>query len=325
MKLWLKQFNAVAINAFSVLIGDPLFFIMHIFILGGVLIIAALPGFTLGGQLHLVNEQVLALTFLLGAFLTIISTARVIGEDLKGGMISIILSRPVSISALLLGKWTGILLSNAMFFVSSSIVALWATRLVKTEHMVETLGLFVYLSVISITLIVGVLRHYLKGGDFFKPVNIFLLISLALAFFILNFWGYNGDSASYGAIVDWQAAYPYIYVFLAISVFSSILVLCSVLMNVTMILVSGIVIFFFGMFSDFFISLIVSHDSIVRACSAMLFPDWQMFWTVGSFSSGTNILTFSFFIPHLLQAIFQILIFIFAAVMVFENHEVRDL
>jgi hypothetical protein len=323
MKLWLKQFKAITGNAFKVLISDALFFIMHISLLGGILLIASLPGFTLGGQLHLVNEQILALTFILGTFLTVISSARVISEDLTG-MMSTIMSRPVSVSALMSGKWAGIVCSNALFFISSSIAALWATRLVKTEHMVETLGLSVYLGVILITLLTGVIRHYIRGGDFFKPVNIMLVILLPTAFFILNFWGYNGESASYGTIVDWQAAIPYIYVFMALSVFTSILVLCSIIMNVTTILVTGGIVFFFGMFSDFFLNLIFKPDSLFRGLASVIIPDWQMFSTTGTFNTGVDSLQASFFFPHLLQALFQILFFLTAAIIIFERNEVKD-
>jgi len=324
MKLWLKQFKAIALNAFKVLISDALFFIMHISVLGGILLIASLPGFTLGGQLHLVNEQILALTFILGTFLTIISSARVISEDLSG-LMSTIMSRPVSVSALLAGKWAGIILSNALFFTSSCIAALWATRLVKTEHMVETLGLTFYLGVIFCTLLFGVIRHYIKGGDFFKPVNLTLVLLLSVVFFTLNFWGYNGEAASYGYIVDWQAAIPYMYVFMALSVFTSILVLCSVIMNVTTILVTGGIVFFFGMFSDFFLNLMFKPDSVLRGIASILIPDWQMFWISGTFSKGIDSLHASFFFPHFFQALFQILFFITIAVIIFENNELKDL
>jgi ABC-type transport system involved in multi-copper enzyme maturation permease subunit len=324
MSLYIKQFFAIALNAFKVLIGDPLFFIMYLFMLGGTLLIAALPGFTLGGQLHLVIEQILALVFLSGAFLTVISATKVIGDDLLQGMIATILSRPVSGSVLLFGKWAGIVMANAFFLFTAIIAALWATRLVKIEHTVEFLGMAVYLAITFMALLLGVFYHYFKGGNFFKFVNILLFILLTVGFGVLNFWGYNGDSNTYGALIDWSAVPSFIYIFMALNILAAILVTCSVLFDITMVLVAGCVIFFFGLFSDFFLGLLFTQSSFLRAGFALFFPDWQMFW-VPVVKDPATFHSFVFFISHLFHFLFQSCFFIIIAVMFFDKHEIKDI
>ena len=324
MKLYLQQFWAVAFNAFKVLLGDPLFFIIYIFILGGTLLIAALPGFTLGGQLHLVIEQILALVFLAGAFMTVISATKVMGEDLLQGMIATILSRPVSPTVLLFGKWTGIVMANAFMLLTAIVAALWATRMVKVEHSVEILGVVVYLTVILMSLLIGVIHHYFKDGNFFKFVNILLFVLLSVSFLILNFWGYNGEANSYGALVDWSAASAFLYIFMALNILAAMMITCSVLFNITLVLVAGGIIFFFGLFSDFFLGLLFTQTSFLRASFSLFFPDWQMFW-YPTLSDASIFNSMLYFISHFSHSLFQSCFYIIVAIIFFEKHEVKDI
>ncbi|NOY75956.1 MAG: hypothetical protein GXP32_09245, partial [Kiritimatiellaeota bacterium] len=65
MKKWSRQFIAVTVNTFNVIIGDPLTLIIHALIVGATLVIACMPGFSnIGGQMQLVRDQSLALSFL---------------------------------------------------------------------------------------------------------------------------------------------------------------------------------------------------------------------------------------------------------------------
>ena len=320
MLKWLKQYSAITRNTFVVLLGDPIFLIMHVFVLLAILLIASLPGFTLGGQLKLVRDQLLALSFVCGCLLSAIGAVRVVGDDLRKGMIATIMSRPVSPLVLLSGKCTGLILSVGVIFVSSTIAALWATRLIHHEHSVETLGMVAYLSVLGVSLGGVAIHHYIRGGNYLWQSNIVISILFPLTFFILNFWGYNGMSALYGSLVDWETAFAFIYIFMALMVFSSMVIFCSVLMDISMILACAVILFFLGLFSDYILSLFIS-TSIIRAITAIFIPDWQMFWVteflmkVASFAS-------LFFWSRLAQAIFQTIFFIIISAKIFKRKEV---
>ena len=320
MKQWFKQYRSIAKNTFFVIMGDPLTLIMQLFILVTILLIASLPGFTLGGQLKLVRDQVLALSFICGCLLASVGASRVIGEDIRKGMMPTIMSRPVSATALLAGKWTGLVLSLASFFFLATIAALWASRLIFREHTVETLGMIVYLSVFGLALLGAALHHYKKGGNYNWQVNIALLILLPIAFFILNIWGYNGASAEYGTLVDWNTAFAFIYVFMALMVFSSIISFFSVIMDVSMLMSFAVIIFFWGLFSEYLVQLMVTAP-FIRALLAVVIPDWQMYWVTETLN---QVATFNgvFFWSHLINAVCQSILFITLASMLFEKKEV---
>ena len=320
MSKWFKQSFAIAKNSYVVIMGDPLSLIIHLFIIAAVLMIASLPGFTLGGQLKLVRDQVLALSFICGCLLASVSVVRVIGDDLRKGMIPTIMSRPVSASALLFGKWCGLLAALLVVLISATIVSLWASRLIHREHSVETLGLFVYLGVVLCSLLGTAIHHYKRGGNYLWQANMVLAILFPVAFLILNFWGYNGASAEYGVLVDWQTAFAFIYVFMALTIFSSMILFFSVVMDISLLMTFSVFVFFGGLFSEYILGLLVS-SSVVRACFSIIIPDWQMFWVTETLSS---VATFngSFFWTHLLHAVFQSILFIAIASVIFERKEV---
>ena len=321
MKIWIKQFSAVTRNSFIVLMGDPIMLIMHIFIISVTLLIASLPGFTLGGQLKLVRDQAMALSFMAGSLVAAVGAAKIISEDIRTGMLPTIMSRPVSYSALLAGKWTGLLMSLSLIFISATVSCLWASRIIKVEHSIETLGFLVYIGALFGTLIAVAVRHYLKGGNYMWQANISLVIIFTSTFLILNFWGYNGEHTNgYGTLIDWRSSLAYLYIFMALTVFSAIAAFFAVVMDVSLLMACSVVIFFLGLFSAYFINLIFP-DGFFNALLNTVIPNWQTYW-VSEIISSPNISNFSFFMPRLLNTFLQSLLFLVIATIAFERREI---
>lgn len=319
MSKWFKQYVSIAKNSFFVIMGDPLTLIMQIIIILAILVIASLPGFTLGGQLKLVRDQVLALSFICGCLLAAVGASRVIGEDLRKGMIPTILSRPVSASALLAGKWSGLTLSLAAFFFLAAVSSLWGSRLIYREHTVEELGIIVYLGTVLLVLAGVAIHHYKRGGNYNWQGNIVLLILFPVAFGILNIWGYNGASAGYGSMVDWDTAFAFIYLFMALLTFSSIITFFSVVMDISMLMSFAVIVFFWGLFSEY-LGQLVTAIPFIRAMMAIIIPDWQMYWVSETLTSVSFF--GEFFWSHLVHAVFQSVLFVVLAGALFERKEV---
>jgi len=320
VRKWLQQFYAVLVNSFVILMGDPLTLIMHICIISITLLIACLPGFTLGGQLKLVRDQAMALSFMGGCLLASVGAARVISEDIRKGMLPTIMSRPVSYSALLMGKWGGLLCTLTFIFISSTTACLWASRIIKIEHMIETLGLSVYLGVVLLTLLGVAIRHYFKGGNYMWQANMVLAIVFVCSFLLINFWGYNGHKAPYGFLVDWKSTLAYLYIFMALMVFSACVSLMAILMDISMLMACSVVLFFGGLFSGYFINILFP-SGIGNALLNTLIPNWQTFW-ISEIIASPRVTEMSYFLPRLLKAVFQSALALVIATFLFERKEI---
>jgi len=320
MKQWSRQFVTVAGNSFTVLMGDPLTFIIHIFIICVTLLIACLPGFTLGGQLKLVRDQAVALTFIAGSLLAAVGAARIICDDLRKGMLPTIMSRPVSFSALITGKWAGVVLTLAVILTTSTTAYLWSSRIIAREHFIEPLGLMVFMGAVGITLLAVAVRHYRKGGNYMWQANLLLLPVLTVSFIVLNLWGYNGAEQSYGILVDWRGALVYVYLFMAFSVFTAVVTLLAVLMDVSMLLAFSAVLFFIGLFSGYIIDQAAPGHFLNAVCNVIL-PNWQQYW-VTEIISSPKVLEIPFILSRCLGAFLQSVLFLIAATVFFERKEI---
>jgi len=321
MKIWLRQLRAVSKNSFIVVVGDPVTLIIHLLIIGGVLAIASLPGFSLGGQLKSVRDQALALTFVAGCLLSAVEAAKLVAEDIRKGMIPTIMSRPVSPSALLAGKWLGLLFAEALVMSSATVACLWASRLVQVEHMVETLGGAVYLGASATALVAVALAHYIQGGNYIWKANLTLAGVFAGAFILLNFVGYNGaEQEGYGAMVDWTTAIAYLHMFMALAIFSSLACLFAVEMDVASVLACASVLFFGGLFSGYLLDLVFPVKAVKTVFSVFV-PDWQAYWTAPIVSSPLAT-SFSFNLSRGLNALLQSVLFLAFASFLFEKREI---
>ncbi len=320
MKTWFRQVFAIAKNSFAVVVGDPVTLITHLFIVLGALAIASLPGFSLGGQLKSVWNQALGLSFLAGCLLASVGAAKLVSEDIRKGMTPTIMSRPVSTSALLGGKWLGLVVAEAMLFLSAAVVCLWASRLVKIEHMVEVLGLWVYLGTVAAALLATAAMHYIRGGNYVWQANIALSAFLILAFLGLNTVGYEGaKQVSYGSTVAWNVAPSYLYLFMATTIFSAIICALAVEMDVASVLACAAIVFFAGLFSGYFLTLLFPADT-VKAIFAVVIPDWQIYWTTEM--TGKSVLATGFMAPRAVNAALQSILFLAVGTTLFEKREI---
>ena len=321
MKKWHQQFSAVFANSFVVLTGDSLTLIIHIFVISMTLLIACLPGFTVGGHIKLVRDQSMALTFMAGCLLAAVGAGRIISDDLRRGMFPTIMSRPVSCSALLAGKLTGLLAAILIIFISAATACLWVSRLINIAHTLETLGFTVYCCAVVLPLIVVAVRHYRKGGNYIWQANIALFTVFIVSFLILNFFGYNGTKASYGSLVNWNSAFAYLYIFMALIVFASVISILAVVMDVSMLMACAVILFFGGLFSGYIINILFPSPILNALCNTVI-PNWQTYWMTEIISSP-EIYAPSVLLPRLLNALLQGSAALVVAIILFERQEIK--
>lgn len=321
MLRWLKQFTSISRNSFTVLLGDPFFFILHLSLISFIALIGCLPGFAFGEQIRMLRDESLAVTFLCGCLAAALGADHVIGEDLRKGTVSMIMSRPVSPVAFILGKWTGLIASLTIIHVSATTACLWITRLNYYEHHLEIFGLIFYILIVFITLILLAIKHYFMGGCYVWQANLALGISFVATFLLLNFWGYNGRMPStYGALVDWNTYQVFLMIFMAIIVFSAIISSLSVIMDHSMLMGVAAALFIGGLFSEYVINTLPLPEYF-RTCLKILTPNWQTFWTTETLA-GKACVPWNYINSSLFHAIGQSVIFITFGRFLFQQQEI---
>ena len=323
MKQWGKQFWAITGNTFTVLMGDPLTLIIHVLIIGLTLVIACMPGFSnVGGQLKLVRDQSLALSFMALSLLAAVGVRKALCDDMSKGMMPSIMSRPVSYSALILGKWAGVISSIFLLVTTAAIACLWTTRIIHYRLRIESLGLITYLVIFVVAMLTPALRHYWKGGNYMWQTNLTIAILFPIAFFVLNFFGFEGASgSSFGSLVDWRSALAFAYIFMPLMVFTAILMFFATIMDVSFLMICAALLFFGGLFSAYMVNLLFTSDTL-KAAIWIFTPNWQLYWLSDDLASS-HILSWAYLLPRLLNAVVQPAIFLILGIASFKRLEIK--
>jgi ABC-type transport system involved in multi-copper enzyme maturation permease subunit len=304
-----------------VLLGDPFIFILNLALLGATALLASLPGFTFGEQLRLIRDETMALAFSGTCLATALGVSHLIIDDLNKGMVPLVMSRPVSPSAFVFGKWTGLAGVMGILLLSSGTACLWATRVTHFEQEVEALGISVYLAVIVLTLLGMAVKNYLFRGAYVWQTNLVLTGVFILSFLLLNFFGYNGQSQrAYGYLVDWKSFYAFLFLFLAILVYSAILAMFSMRVNQSMLMIIAIILFFGGLLSQYLIGFVPFVD--IQQVLQTVLPNWQIYW-LSDWLSDNKAIPAGYVLGAVIHAFGQALFFLLVAVWLFKRKEIK--
>lgn len=317
---WLEQFLTITRKSFTVFLGDPFALLLNLFFLGATLFVASLPGFTFGEHIRMLRDQLTALAFSGGCLAAVLGGVCLISEDIRNGMVPVIMSRPVQPSAFIFGRWAGLMGVLAVLTVTAGTACLWATRLIFHEQEIETFGVTIYVSIILLVMILTAIWHYIFKGSFARQANLAASFSFIIVFVLLNFFGYeDGFSEKYGIFVDWESIYFYLYIFLALMVFSSIVCCFSVIFDQSLLMIFAAIIFFGGLFTQFFINMFPSNE--IQHALQVIIPNWQTYWIADRL--GNTGFQFQNFLSYLFQAAGQSIIYLLIGTILFQRREIK--
>ena len=164
----MKQFLAIFKNSFKIIVGDAFFLALHILGALGLLFVGSLPTFSFSKHILYMREQeqsvVLLLLCLTGAF----ALTKVISDDIRHGADSILMSRPISPTTVLLGKWTAVIAALLFMNLSLTLVYLWCSEIVFDSIKINQNSQLLCGGIIFSALLIGGLRNY-----FFRKPYIF--------------------------------------------------------------------------------------------------------------------------------------------------------
>ena len=313
--MWLKQFIAVVNNSVRVVVGDAFFLVLHLSALLLIALLAAIPGFTYGEHIRLLRDQCQALIFMVGCLTITYGFIRVFTNDLRVGTGSILMSRPIGSFCVISGKWTGVLISVLILGISLLVSYLWASEIAYDAGFLNTSSMILFLSSVVVALGLSALRHYLFGGSYVLSAN-FILTNFIIFFFISRVIT-KGQS-----YFDWHGCQSGIILFFGLMAFSAFLLPVAILIDSVVVLGIAVLVFFFGLISEHFVSVIFDPGAANMILRSIL-PNWQYYWVADRIGEGHTI-PLGYFIACVTQAICLVGVCMMIAVIVYENKEVDN-
>lgn len=310
--MYFKQFKAVFKNSFKVCAGDPFYMVISLTMVVVMSLAASMP--SIGNEhTRLVRDQTHSVIFICGALATAFGLIRVVTDDVRRGAGSILMSRPVSGSVLMSGKLFGVLACTGLLVFSGAAAAVWISEINHDSEHVEMPSFLLFAGAVSASVLFGTARQYMLGTSFSKNTTV------ALAFFLLLgvvFRYFTGDSGPFDVI----GLQSIVLIFFALVVFGAVVLVASVVADSAMVLGFSILIFFFGLVSEYICTTLLGGS--LGTVIASLLPNWQMFWILEKIGTGEEI-PVSYFIRCGIHSFLISFMYTNIAVVFFDKIEIK--
>lgn len=235
---------------------------------------------------RLVRDQTHSVIFICGALATAFGLIRVVTDDVRRGAGSILMSRPISGSVLLFGKLAGVLSCTALLVISGACSALWISEINNHAEIVNMPSFFLLACAVFAALLFGAGRQYLFSSSFSKSATLSLAVFLVIGVTIRYMVGHQED-------FDLVGLQSIALLFMALVVFGSVVLVASVIADSALVLGFSILIFFFGLISEYLSTVVLGEA--VGSIAASVLPNWQMFWVLEKIGIGEEIPMVYFF------------------------------
>lgn len=311
--LQVRQFKSVTLNSAKETMADPFYLVIHLGSLLCMILLCAVPSLSEAEHVRSVRDNCISFTFIAGSLASVFGMIRCVTDDIQRGAGDIMMSRPISPATLLCGKLSGLILSQFIIFTSLTVAYLWTSEIGHNSHHLEYGSLAFYLCCVISAPVVGAVRQALfdKPFPFFTsvicPLILFVGLCLNLCLTDLKYFDFNGVPAI-------------LMIFLAIIAFSALLLPFAVKFDTPMVLCSGAIIFFLGLFSDYLFS--AGLDNPILQLIKALIPSWQNYWVLDQISLNGGVSTL-YIIHCLLQSILLCGLYLFVSITLFEKREIR--
>ena len=277
--MFFKQYIAVFKNSFKVCASDSFYLVISITMLAIMALAASMP--SIGNEhIRLIRDQCHSIVFICAALACSFGLIRVVTDDIRRGAGSVLMSRPVSASVLMFGKLSGVLACTLLLVISGSVAALWISEIYFQDEIVNIGSFSLLASCVALSLLYGAGKQYLSGANFSESVSLSLCIFLIIGFAVRYFVGVPEQ-------IDFKSLQSLILIFMALIIFASIVLIFSVVSDSAVVLAASIIIFFFGLLSEYICTVLIGGS--LGSSLASIVPNWQMFWVLEKIGMGQEI------------------------------------
>jgi hypothetical protein len=276
----MRQFIAIAANAFMELIRQPIFLLLMttsaLFEVG----LSCVSYFGFGDEPKMVKVSVLAVMLVAGLFSAVMSASASVAREIRTGTALAVLAKPVSRPQFLLAKYAGLALSLALLTYVNCAAALLATRMSFDAYGdVDMPGLLVFGGAVVAGYAIGGLTNYFLRRPFVSDAVLAVALMVTVAFIVLQFIPRAAQRAPNDFIgLDWRIAPASALILMALLILAALALACSTRLEVIPTLSVCSALFLLGLVSDYFWGTRAAHGNAWASVLYSVTPNWQLFW-----------------------------------------------
>jgi len=275
----MRQFITIASNAFMELVRQPVFLLLMTCSATFIIFLAAPYYFAFGDEPKLVKNSALAVMLVSGLLGAVLSASSSLAREIRTGTALAVLSKPVGRAQFLLAKYAGLVMALTLISAVNLMCALLASRMAFDAYGATDLfavGLFVLAVVVAYAL--GGFSNFFLRRPFVSDTVLCLLVTVSLAFVVINFFNKELKPQAFATGVDWRMVPAGILVLLALWILAGLALACSTRFDIIPTLAICSALFLLGIMSDYLFGRPAEKGHWWANVAYTLTPNWQLFW-----------------------------------------------
>jgi ABC-type transport system involved in multi-copper enzyme maturation permease subunit len=276
----MRQFIAIASNAFMELIRQPIFLLLMTMSALFEIFLACVYYFGFGDEPKLVKNTVLAVMLLTGLFGAVLSASASVAREIRSGTALAVLAKPVGRAQFLLAKYVGLAMALTLLTFVDCIAALLATRMAFDAYGdIDYPGLEVFCGALVLAYVIGGLTNFFLRRPFVSDAVLAVVVMSVLAFGVLQFIPRNAGRMGPDYMgQDWQVVPASGLILMALLILAALALACSTRVEVVPALAICSALFLLGLMSDYFWGTRAKAGAWWASVLYTVTPNWQLFW-----------------------------------------------
>ena len=282
------QFLAIARLAALEAIRRPVFLLVALSGLAGIVLLPLVLNYTLGDSARIIRDSALALTFVGGLLLAAHAAGESLSRELRRGTAAAILAKPVSRAVFFLAKAAGVGAAIFLYTVAALAAALLAVRAGADDLRLDwAAALPALLALVLAPALAGAWNHRTRRP--FASATFFLLLAfLLLALAVASFFETPLDHLSFPDQFAWLVLRVGLLLFFCLGMVVALASALATRLPVLPVLLLCAGFFLFGLMADYLLGPRLGTSFLARAAYAVL-PNVQAFWLLDALDSASPI------------------------------------
>src|SRR5215469_6372169 len=285
----MRQFITIATNAFMELVRQPVFLLLMTSSALFEIFLATPYYFAFGDEPKLVKNSTLAVMLLAGLLGAVLSASASVAREIRTGTALAVLSKPIGRAQFLLAKYLGLIVALTLLAYVNMLGVLLASRMAFDAYgSTDMFALGIFALALVLAYLLGGFSNFFLRRPFVSDAVFSLLLTVTIAFIVINFFDKNGRSQQFATGVDWRLVPAAVLVLFALWILAALALASSTRFDIipTLAICSGI--FLLGLMSDYLFGRHAETGSWWASVLYTVVPNWQLFWLADALDSGKS-------------------------------------
>jgi ABC-type transport system involved in multi-copper enzyme maturation permease subunit len=282
------QFLAIARLTALEAIRRPVFLLVSLACLAGIVLMPLLINYTLGDSARIIRDSALTLYFVGGILLAATAAGETLARELRRGTAAAVLAKPVPRAVFFLAKAAGIWAALLLFSIAALAATLLAVRAGASDLQLDwTAALPAMAAVLLAPACAGAWNHRTRRP--FASAAFFLLLAfLLLAIVLAAFFQTPFDHLVFPYSFSWSLLTVGCLLYFSLCMAAALATALATRLPVTPVLLLCAGLFLFGLMGDYLLGPHLDASLAARAAYALL-PNVQVFWLLDALDAAQSI------------------------------------